>query len=252
MEKGTSFTWDEYTNILRELKRKNYQFIGFGQAEQFLARNESFVLLRHDIDMDVSATLPMAYLEAEEGIQSTYFFLVCSDFYNIFSNESSKVLRELTRLGHTINVHFDCAIYPEISPANIRGYVWPEVKLFETWYNTKVDVISFHRPGNLELDNNIDLSPIRHTHEDIFFRKMDFCSDSRGIWRYGYPLESQTYITGGPMQLLVHPIWWNNVAEEVVSRLDRMLEDHTRFLGELVELNCTPYRERFVNQKARS
>ena len=51
---------DAGENILRELKEKNYQFIGFDQAEQFRARNEPFVILRHDIDLDISAALPMA------------------------------------------------------------------------------------------------------------------------------------------------------------------------------------------------
>jgi hypothetical protein len=249
MENRHSFTWDDYTDIIRALKSKNYQFIGFGQVEQLLARNVPFIILRHDIDLDVSATLPLAYIEAEEGIQSTFFFLVRSDFYNIFSNESSRILKELTRLGHSISLHFDCAIYPEISVSNIRAYVLSEVKLLESWYDTKVEIISFHRPGNLELNGNVNLSPIHHLYEDTFFKQINYFADSRGTWKYGHPLDSDAYMNREPMQLLIHPIWWNNETEDVVPRLDRMLEDHSKRLKKLVELNCTPYRERLINQK---
>ena len=112
MKRQGPFTLNHYSELLRELKKSNYQFIGFTQAEQFLAKNEPFILLRHDIDLDISATLLMAHLESEEGIRSTYYFLVRSDIYNIFSDESGKVLRELMSLGHTVSIHFDCAIYP--------------------------------------------------------------------------------------------------------------------------------------------
>ena len=159
MKRQESFTLNPYPELLREIKKSNYQFIGFTQAEQFLAKNEPFVLLRHDIDLDISATLLMTHLESEEEIRSTYYFLVRSDIYNIFSDESGKVLRGLMSLGHTVSVHFDCAIYPEISQTNVEKYVLTEVKLFETRYDTKVAVISFHRPGNLELSGNIDFSP---------------------------------------------------------------------------------------------
>ena len=51
--------------------------------------------MRHDIDYCVDKALEFAILEHEMGISSTYFVLVTSDFYNIFSLNNSEKLRRI-------------------------------------------------------------------------------------------------------------------------------------------------------------
>ena len=41
-----------------------------------------------------------------------------------------------------------------------------------------------------------------------FFKKIAYCSDSRGSWKYGHPLTKIAIKEGTAIQLLTHAEWW--------------------------------------------
>lgn len=53
------------------------------------------MILRHDIDNSLSQALRLAEIEAEEGVKSTWFVLLRTDFYNPASAASQKTLRRI-------------------------------------------------------------------------------------------------------------------------------------------------------------
>ena len=84
------FTHTSYREFLRVLARNGYLFAPFGDAEILLeSGNRPFILLRHDIDFDLEAAARMARIEQEEGLRATYFFLIRTLHYNLFSREGS-------------------------------------------------------------------------------------------------------------------------------------------------------------------
>lgn len=87
------------------------------------ARNperKSLLLIRHDVDCDLDAALEMAALEAEMGVQATYFLLPPGD-NGVYANYYGRIAfgrvwhtrrllvaaRKLIELGHEVGIHND-------------------------------------------------------------------------------------------------------------------------------------------------
>ena len=240
----TSFTYTHYRRLLGQLQKRGYQFAQFTRAVKPLSRVGRFVLLRHDIDMDLGKALQMARIEAECGVQATYFFLVRTDHYNLFSQKGSDAVRAILDLGHWLGLHFDCAAYPsrgqgEASPAETATHVTREARLLADWFGKEINVVSFHRPLSSVLSGDAALSaPLWHTYMKCFTEQVFYCSDSRGSFRYGHPLESKAFAEGRPLQLLTHPVWWSAEGSTPQESLRRLIvRQQNRFRRSLAE-NC--------------
>lgn len=103
------FTHSAYRNMLQILKERGYGFCGYGDWGGV----GKPVILRHDIDFDPIAALAMAELESSEGVRSTYFVLLRTDFYNPLERGNVERLREIARLGHDIGLHYDETQYED-------------------------------------------------------------------------------------------------------------------------------------------
>ena len=133
------------------------------------------ILLRHDIDFSLENANLLAKKENELKIKSTYFFMLSSNFYNVFSDHSQKIILDIKKLGHKISLHFDPTVYKKINEgAKI------EINTFQKLFKTKVDIISIHRPGSFLKNNNQKLGGCSHTYQDKFFKKIKYISDSGG------------------------------------------------------------------------
>ena len=111
-----------------------------------------------------------------------------------------------------------------------------ELDIFESFFDTEVDIISVHRP-DLKLLNEID---IEHTYLPKYFEDIKYFSDSRGEFRYGHPTESEEFKKGKSIQLLIHPAWWvsdkTNSVEIIQDIIDRNNKMNEKFFKE----NSTP------------
>ena len=98
--------------------------------------------------------------------------------------------------------------------------------MLEGLLGRSVTVISFHRPASALLGYSHQLAGRRHAYEPRFFNEMGYCSDSRGEWGHGHPLENSAVSAGRALQLLTHPDWWTSEGRETVqTRLDRFASD---------------------------
>ena len=107
------FNLKSYQNTL-QIIQKNYRIQNFSDTFQGmigLSAPSKVCCLRHDIDYSLEQGLTMAVLENKLGIAASYFILVDCDFYNIFSKNSSRIIKEISDLGHEIGVHFDVGLY---------------------------------------------------------------------------------------------------------------------------------------------
>ncbi|MFC2016750.1 non-hydrolyzing UDP-N-acetylglucosamine 2-epimerase, partial [Chloroflexota bacterium] len=141
-----NFTYADYEKIINQLKNKGYKFAAFTAAEELLETKKPFVLMRHDIDMDLESALDLARIEAKLGIKATYFFLVRTEHYNIFSEHGSKIVSEILKFGHNLGLHFDCASYHDLSVRDMIKECSKEAGILENWFGRKVSIISYHRP----------------------------------------------------------------------------------------------------------
>ncbi|MBX3051057.1 MAG: hypothetical protein KF753_06275 [Caldilineaceae bacterium] len=210
-----------------------------------MARGKRFVLLRHDIDFDLTAALRMARIEAEMGIFSTFFVLVRTEHYNPFSSDGSRMINELLAMGHRLGLHFDCAAYPDASVEELNRQCGREARMVEEWFGVEVPVVSIHRPPPFVVGSDQSLTaPRLHTYMNHFTKQIHYLAESRGLWRFGQPLESHAFQTGQPLHLLIHPIWWREQAVPPVQTLYDFIDGRTREVELSVASNSTVYRKK--------
>jgi hypothetical protein len=245
------FSHNDFIYLVTQLKKKEYSFEKFEKAENILKTGRPFVLMRHDVDMDLDSALEMARIEHQYGITATYFFLMRTEHYNLFSKKGTQIILEILALGHDLGLHFDCANYPNVSDENFAAYCSQEAAMLEKWFSTKVKTISFHRPNEKVLKGSPLLSsPRQHTYMDLFVNKITYFSDSMGDWRYGVPIESKQFVSSQPLQILIHPIWWNKESLAAYKALQKLVDRKQYLLEYSLAKNCKVYRvDRFKNVK---
>jgi len=237
------FTLEEYRVILRTL-RKHYKACRFPEAEENLKRDVPFVLLRHDIDMDLPGALELAQIEADVGFLATYFVLLRTEHYSIFSDLGRSIIFEILSLGHAIGLHFDCACYPDRTPSELREDFVRERTILETWLGRSVEVVSHHRPSKAVLEGTVGLgNDICDTYQPIYTQKITYLSDSRGCWRFGHPLRSEAFRRNDPLHILTHPVWWNTTPTQARDSLNMWLDRTMKALQNSLQKNCEVYRD---------
>lgn len=232
------FTRAGYVSLIEAILARGYRIAGFDDAE---VEKAHFVLL-HDIDFSIDSGLRMAELEAAHGWRTTYFLMVCSPFYNLFSPRTSAAVRRLRDLGHTIGLHVDASLYGETLTALDEG-VARECDSLERLVERPVRWLSFHRAGTLSLPFDSPLAGRRNTYESRFFRDMGYCSDSRGAWHHGHPLDHPALHERRALHLLIHPIWWDaDVPTLPEDRLEAYVREYTDDLRREIARHCAAYK----------
>lgn len=202
------FTYESYTELLRKLQRNGYHIVNYENWNEY----DRSVILRHDIDYDIKKAVDLAMLEKETGggYKATYFVLLTSDFYNVFSKKNVDALRQIVDCGHTIGLHFDEVRYPEIAgnPEKIKSKIIEERKLLSVAVGQDIKCVSMHRPGKAILDVDLQIPGMINSYGQKFFKEFKYLSDSRRRWRepVEHIIEAQEY---DRLHILTHPFWYN-------------------------------------------
>lgn len=226
------FSITAYEGILKLIKDAGYSF---NSDLNCLENNQCF--LRHDIDFSIDMALEIAKFEHSISINSTFFFMLSSNMYNLLSYDSITKVQEIRSLGHTISLHFDPDCYEDF----IEGFEI-EKKVFEDVFNISIDVVSIHRPGKFLNNNDIKLPGVLHTYESKFFKQIAYVSDSAGIDPLKRIIDFLEGVTNEPLQLLTHPIWWCEKSESTTSTLNKWFEQRNKFIKNEITLNCRTYK----------
>lgn len=211
------FTIDGYVELIQLLRKNNYSIANYQDSDKY----GKCAILRHDVDVDLQQALSMAQIESRYGINSTYFVLLTSNFYNVFSFRSRKMLRKIQDMGHTIGLHFDEMAYPEDAgiPEKIKQDIQKELHILSEVSETDIITFSYHRPTRTILDSNITLQGTINSYGNQFFRQFKYVSDSRMSWRE--PILD--IIDKGfypQLHILTHPFWYyekEKCMKEIIS-----------------------------------
>lgn len=149
------FSYDAYKALLFLLKSQNYEIKDYATWQTA----DRCVILRHDIDNDIEKATRLAQVEQQCGAKSTYFVLLTSDFYNVFSANSQRKLQKILQCGHDIGLHFDEMRYPDLvgNIEKLQEKILQEMCLLETAIGKPVTAVSMHRPSKQMLEANIQL-----------------------------------------------------------------------------------------------
>ncbi len=210
------FTYEAYETLIDLLRKHGYTVSSY-RNWQMATR---CVILRHDIDYDPAKAIEMAKLEQRLGVQSTYFALLTSDFYNAFSKESGEMFREISACGHEIGLHFDEVRYPELAgdADAVREKIIQECRLLEAAAGREITIVSMHRPSKAILEADLEIPGIINSYGSVYFKGFKYLSDSRRRWRE--PVEdiisSKQY---DRLHILTHAFWYNETETDLHDAL---------------------------------
>ena len=205
------FTYRAYKDLIHNLQDNGYTISSYKDWEN----EPRCAILRHDIDNDIEKALELAKVEKELGAKSTYFVLVTSDFYNIFSAKSEKHLHAILDCGHDIGLHFDEVRYQDIkTPEDARERILEETQLLSLAIGKPVDTVSMHRPSKMMLEADLKIPGLINSYGQVYFKGFKYVSDSRRRWRE--PVEeivkAKTYER---LHILTHAIWYNENEKDI-------------------------------------
>lgn len=174
------FTYQGYRDLLTLLRGQGYAFRNYHNYKDA----SKCVILRHDVDASLSQAVKLAKLEAAEGISSTWFVLLRTNFYNVASKDSLEKLHRIQSLGHEIGLHFDEAAYAQtLGTDEVIQSIIVECGLLSALLGTEVSSVSMHRPSQTTLEADYHIPGIINSYGKTFFRDFKYLSDSRRRWR---------------------------------------------------------------------
>lgn len=206
-----NFTYQSYRGLLHLLRDTGYCFREYKNYKDC----PRCVVMRHDIDTSVEQAWRMAKLEAEEGIASTYFVLLKTDFYNPASEKNVRMLHEIQGMGHYIGLHFDEAAYTD-APSGIVERISREAHMLSEMLELPITTVSMHRPSQEFLQMNLQIPGMVNSYCEEFVSGFKYLSDSRRHWR-----EPVCEIVGSGLydrlHILTHPFWYHE-EEQTISQ----------------------------------
>ncbi|HNQ61377.1 MAG TPA: hypothetical protein PKJ62_03220 [Bacteroidia bacterium] len=94
------FTLQIYVELLKAIKKAGYNCLSYENFVQQGQTGRSYIL-RHDVDDLPENSLATARLEAEAGMQGTYYFRIVKQSF------SPDIIRAIADLGHEIGYHYE-------------------------------------------------------------------------------------------------------------------------------------------------
>lgn len=174
------------------------------------------------------------------GVTSTYFVLLTSDFYNVFSKKSSDGLKLIVAHGHSIGLHFDEVCYPEISGnvEAIKEKIKEEAEVLSRAVGSRVDIVSMHRPSSFVLEADIKIPGMINSYGQKFFKEFKYLSDSRRRWREPVEeiIESEKYER---IHILTHPFWYHEKEKNIQETVSDFINNGNNARYQSMEQNIT-------------
>jgi hypothetical protein len=229
----SQFTENGFRALLKALKAENYHFVFFGESEERRPSGARQVLWRHDVDVSMHRAARLGAIEAEEGVQATYFLNPRCEFYNLAEPGILQLARSLAAQGHALGLHFDAGAYDttEWTLESLRRAVGQERSLLEAILGAPVQAMSRHNPdlSNLLEFKDETVCGLINAYSEGHRRDFVYASDSNGYWRFK-PMEQVIGAGHERLHLLTHPEWWTPEPLSPSARIDRALQGRARVL----------------------
>jgi len=96
------FSQTTYKTLLATLNSRNYSFKTFeNHLQSTIINQQSFILLRHDVDRLPENSLKLAQLEHSLGIKGSYYFRIVPESFAL------EIMHQIAALGHEIGYHYE-------------------------------------------------------------------------------------------------------------------------------------------------
>ena len=233
------FGTERLTMLYRAACERGYRSLIFGEEDA----EPPWILWRHDVDLELAAVRPMADLEREQGICSTYFLMTASWFYNLFSAEGRATVRHVLHRGHALGLHCDLGIPRDESlpPDEIERRVQRDFDLLDIVFPGAFRrLVSFHNPPHDVLRQ--EFRGFYSTYQPKFFGEVKYLSESNRVWRDGPPEDWLDPVRHPRLSILLHPEIWTYPGADMPQGIAGYLaerEAQTRIMLERDEIPLT-------------
>ena len=178
------FTLTKYKELLLKLKEKGYDFITFESycLDKDALSDNSFVILRHDVDLKAENSLAVARIEYELGIQASYYFRV------VKQSNKPEIIKAIAGLGHEIGYHYEDMSICEGDAEKAVAHFGKQLEYFRQFY--PVRTICMHGAPRSKFDGK-DLWKLYDYHDfriigepyfDVDFSKVFYLTDTGRCW----------------------------------------------------------------------
>lgn len=215
------FTEAGYRRLLR-LGSARWRWAFFGDEAA-----DPHIVMRHDVDISPNRARALARIEAEEGVASTFLWMLHSDFYSSMERSITGIIRDIAGMGHRIGLHFDLSYYGDLETVpELERRLAQEQALLADLAGQSVDVFSFHNP-----DTNRSLSfrqpriaGMFNVYSSALQERYKYVSDSNGYWRFDNAFDVLGAQDHERVHVLIHPEWWTPEAMSPRARIERALQ----------------------------
>jgi hypothetical protein len=188
--------------------------------------------LQENIDFSPHRALRLAEIEAEEGVRTTYFIHLHSEFYNALEKDVTRCILRIKRLGHDLGLHFDIGYY-DIPRGDIRRLAERlrfERHLAERIFESHIQTFSYHNPEMgewIKVDRD-EIAGMVNAYGGFLRKSYSYISDSNGYWRFRRLKDVIEAGTEKRLYVLTHPAWWTPKAMSPRKRVARCIDGRAK------------------------
>jgi len=207
--KEDNFTLSNYKRCLTLAHKKKYKFFKLEDLDSSLEYAGNKIILRHDVDTQLSVAVKIAEIEQSLNIQSTFFIRLHSHAYNPLCFKDLVEIKKISSLGHEIGLHYESDFYNIFNnKKSIKDWIDFEVEILENVLRCKIKTICPHEPTRTKQFhvNDIDYN---QAYDEKIFNNYKYISDSSCRWRDGSFYENLKNDISN-LYVLTHPYWWYN------------------------------------------
>lgn len=195
MDKANFFKIHEYVDLLKDKKT-----ICIKDFKKF----KNGILVRHDVDYSLDMAYRFSRYEKENNINSTYYILLTTDLYNVFSLDSQRKINQMIKDGFEIGIHFDPIVYGDLEEKELIEKLKIEIWMFESFFNIKIHSYSMHNPSSSGI--YINHPDLINAYDSRIFSNENYISDSSYSFRDKDPRKFIQKSSNKLIQFLTHPV----------------------------------------------
>jgi UDP-N-acetylglucosamine 2-epimerase len=192
----SGLTFGAYASMLAELRQMGYESAP-------TATNSYSLLLRHDIVLDLESALPLAQIESDAGMSSTYFLDPTSSLYNVSAPEAASALARLRQLKHRVGL---------LVTAADKSIVERSARLLELAAGTPVEWVAVANGRTMQRGDPRPVDGVVVSVRDAH-------------WEPAPPLQVADREKRRGLTISTDPVWWANRAKPPQQRLAELALD---------------------------
>lgn len=215
-----NFTTAGYEKLIETITDAGWGFADFQDA---LQSQSQLVVMRHDIDAELCLLKSFLDIERKHFVKSTYFVMLESPFYNVYSPEGRRALSSVVADGHSLGLHFFGEIHKSLNTFELVQEIKSQLARLSDLAATPVSAFSFHQPTAEMIASAIEIPGVINTYHPIVMHRLRYLTDTNMQWK-PTPPEHILSDVSLPIQMLIHPLWWIAVGQDALQKWKHVLQ----------------------------